>query len=497
MSAIRRTPSPLHLPIHNETDGDDNAAGAAEQVRRYEDFSTVDWIEDSLHQRRQLRRHGQDAAAAAAAAHHSNGVMSSLSGLVTRLRNMDGLFGHVIRGLLTLAEEGESWVVVTLVGLGIGFSAAIISILTAWLSDMKLGYCSTGWWLSQKFCCAEISDEGAACEEWRSWGGIEPFKYIAYVLFAALFAYSAGKLVKSFAPYAAGSGISEIKCILGGFIINGFLSFTTLAIKSLTLPLSIGSGLSVGKEGPSVHVACAIGNVVAKLFATYRDSHAKMREILTASSAAGVAVAFGSPIGGVLFAIEEMSHNFTNKTMWKSFVCALVATFTLSLMNPFRTGKLVLFQVSYDRDWHYFEIPFYIVLGVMGGLYGALVIKFNLQVAAFRRKHLLNHGISEAVTLAVISAVVGYLNRFLRIDMTESLEILFKECDGSTDHYGLCKSSSQWRMVNSLLLAAIIRTALIILSYGCKVPAGIFVPSMAVGAVFGRMVGIIVKAIHL
>jgi hypothetical protein len=49
---------------------------------------------------------------------------------------------------------------------------------------MKLGYCSTGWWLSQKFCCAEISAEGAACEEWRSWGGIEPFQYIAYVLFA-------------------------------------------------------------------------------------------------------------------------------------------------------------------------------------------------------------------------------------------------------------------------------------------------------------------------
>lgn len=57
---------------------------------------------------------------------------------------------------------------------------------------------------------------------------------LSYVL-QALFSYSAGKLVKSFAPYAAGSGISEIKCILGGFIINGFLSIWTLAIKSLTL----------------------------------------------------------------------------------------------------------------------------------------------------------------------------------------------------------------------------------------------------------------------
>jgi len=59
-----------------------------------------------------------------------------------------------------------------------------------------------------------------------------------------------------------------------------------------------------------------------------------------------------------------------------------------------------------------------------------------------------------------------------------------------------CRTSAQWRMVNSLLLAAFIRTLLVIVSYGCKVPAGIFVPSMAVGATFGRMVGIIVKALY-
>lgn len=51
-------------------------------------------------------------------------------------------------------------------------------------------------------------------------------------------------------------------------------------------------------------------------------------------------------------------------------------------------------------------------------------------------------------------------------------------------------------MVNSLLLATIIRTVFIIVSYGCKVPAGIFVPSMAVGATFGRMIGILVKAMY-
>lgn len=91
---------------------------------------------------------------------------------------------------------------------------------------------------------------------------------------------------------------------------------------TLLQPLAIGSGLSVGKEGPSVHVACCVGNVVGQIFRKYRESQSesysesepkwsnadstsvKMRELLTAASAAGVAVAFGSPIGGVLFAIE-------------------------------------------------------------------------------------------------------------------------------------------------------------------------------------------------
>jgi|SRR5882762_1206765 len=63
---------------------------------------------------------------------------------------------------------------------------------------------------------------------------------------------------------------------------------------------------------------------------------------------------------------QEMSNAFSIKTMWRSFLCALMATVTLSTMNPFRTGKLVLFQVTYDRDWHFFEIIFFVILGIFG-----------------------------------------------------------------------------------------------------------------------------------
>jgi chloride channel 3/4/5 len=108
-------------------------------------------------------------------------------------------------------------------------------------------------------------------------------------------------------------------------------------------------------------------------------------------------------------------------------------------MNPFRTGKLVIFQVTYDRDWHFFEIVFFIIIGIFGGLYGALVIKFNLQVMAFRRKYLNNSAKLEVVILAMLTAVIGYSNQFLRIDMTESMSVLFRECEDGGDYHNLCQ----------------------------------------------------------
>lgn len=58
------------------------------------------------------------------------------------------------------------------------------------------------------------------------------------------------------------------------------------------------------------------------------------------------------------------------------------------------------------------------------------------------------------------------------------------------------RTALQWPMVNSLLFATVLRIGFVVVSYGCKVPAGIFVPSMAIGATFGRMLGIMVKALY-
>ncbi|KAH9908641.1 chloride channel protein [Xylariomycetidae sp. FL2044] len=440
------------------------------EIKRYEDFTTIDWVQDAAQER--LRR---KARRRRTAGRYDAGKVS------WRYRLWESY------------DAAQGWIVVTLIGAAIGLNAAFLNIVTEWLSDIKMGYCTTAFYLNENFCCW---GEENGCPHWHRWTGFGPANYALYIMFATIFAFTSAILVKWFAPYAAGSGISEIKCIIAGFVMKGFLGFWTLVIKSVALPLAIASGLSVGKEGPSVHYAVCTGNVISRLFDKYKRNASKTREILSACAAAGVGVAFGSPIGGVLFSLEEMSSYFPLKTMWRSYFCALVATAVLAAMNPFRTGQLVMFQVKYDRSWHFFETVPYILIGIFGGLYGAFVMKWNLRAQAFRKKYLTNWAVLEATLLAAGTAIICYPNVFLRIDMTESMEILFLECEGTEDYQGLCDKDKRVSNIISLVLATVIRIFLVIISYGCKVPAGIFVPSMAIGASFGRAVGIVMQAIH-
>lgn len=73
----------------------------------------------------------------------------------------------------------------------------------------------------------------------------------------------------------------QIKTILSGFIIRGYLGKWTLIIKTITLVLAVSSGLSLGKEGPLVHVACCCGNILCHCFNKYRKNEAKRREVIT------------------------------------------------------------------------------------------------------------------------------------------------------------------------------------------------------------------------
>ncbi|KAI9807777.1 MAG: hypothetical protein M1825_005082 [Sarcosagium campestre] len=466
--------------IHGNKDGavgDWHEAGLGRRVG-YDDMTAIDWIFEYTKERQRLKA-----------------LSSSAS----------GLYGYALQ----LWDASQIWFILVGTGLAAGALAAFIDVASDWLGDLKTGFCSNGqgggkFYLSRAFCCWGF-DEWSQCQDWIPWsrgvhvtskGGSYIVEYLFFVCFSVVFAAVASLLVKNFAIYAKHSGIPEIKTVLGGFVIRRFMGGWTLAIKSLGLCLAVASGLWLGKEGPLVHVACCCANLLMKLSTTLRDNEARKREVLSAAAAAGISVAFGSPIGGVLFSLEQLSYYFPDKTMWQSFVCAMVAAVTLQGFNPFRTGKLVLYQVTYTRGWHGFEMVPFALLGIVGGLFGGLFIKLNMKIAGWRRSHKPIGGVvTEVVIVALFTAIVNFPNVFMRAQSSELVYTLFAECSAIPDEkFGLCKTGAATAgPIVLLLLAALLGFLLASITFGLQIPAGIILPSMAIGALYGRALGIIVE----
>ncbi|GAA5991112.1 hypothetical protein JCM10908_006541 [Rhodotorula pacifica] len=426
----------------------------------------------------------------------------------SRARNRAALIDAVpgLRGVaVRLWAASEPWIVIIVTGVVTGTMASCLDILSAWLSDMRLGVCKDQWWMSRGLCCAGLDPE-ETCRAWQTWGELVAgekhivaralAQYGVYISLAVLFALTASAFVNVFAPHAFHTGIPEIKVILGGYNLEGFLSPMTLVIKSLGLPLAVASGLSLGKEGPLVHVACCIGDFALRPFTALRGNGARQREILSAAAAAGVSVAFGAPLGGVLFALEEISTFFPGSTLWQSFVCAIVAAVTLQYIDPFNTGKLALFTVTASQVWRGFELVPWFLLGVAGGFWGVLFIRLNEEWERFRRSSgLRDWPVTEVTALALFTAVVSYLIVFMRIPSAELVVNLFRDCS-EADPYGLCDSSNTTSIVMLLLVAAFAKTLLTAVTFGASIPAGIFLPSLTIGACVGRAVGLVMDQIH-
>lgn len=244
----------------------------------------------------------------------------------------------------------------------------------------KLGYCKKNYFLPHERCCPEktpvllfakeMGDE--YCDTWHAWSPSYARSFGIYVGLALIFgtiSSTATMTTRSSLPsapsssdqastpqikinghadheapatpstspggkvmyMASGSGIPEIKTILSGFNIPSFLSFKVLTIKAFGAIFAVSTGMCLGKEGPFVHISTCVGYLVGRLFPKYRDNGRKMRELLSAACSSGLSVAFGAPIGGVLFSYEEISTYFPRKVLWRAFLCSAVAAMVLKV----------------------------------------------------------------------------------------------------------------------------------------------------------------------
>jgi chloride channel 3/4/5 len=453
------------------------------------------------------------------------------------------------RGRLEALFDGaQGWILVAIIGCIVAGIAYLIDVTEAAIFDYKTGYCSHNWRYSKRKCCSGAS----ICDEWCRWSGLAHREgnsklwsdFAAYFLWVVVLSLAACWLtlqtkttISSAAslstldenlgadPHghgktsedqendanneqpinaatqkppmvyypAAGSGVAEVKVILSGFVLHGYLGVQTLVFKTLGLILSVASGLSIGKEGPYVHVAACVGNIACRLFSKYRNNDGKRREVLSASAAAGVAVAFGAPIGGVLFSLEEVSYYFPPKTLFRTFFCCIAAALSLRFLDPYGTSKIVLFEVRYITDWRFFELAIFILLGILGGATGAMFIKASrIWAKTFRRiPAIKKHPMFEVLLVAVLTGLISFWNRYTRLPVAELLFELSSPCSTFTETgTSLCPTASRIPdTIWYLCWAFVVKAALTTVTFGIKVPAGIYVPSMVVGGLLGRIVG--------
>jgi chloride channel 3/4/5 len=231
-----------------------------------------------------------------------------------------------------------------MIGVFTAFVAFLVDVSEATINDYKIGYCSTNAFSTREACCTarvpgfNLTEEpiGEDCEAWKSWSPDYWGAFGIYVGFASAFGIISGAitmttranlpaasqeeadehtsggqgtLLKGKTMYmAAGSGIPEIKTILSGFVIPHFLDLKVLIVKAVGATFAVATGMCLGKEGPFVHISTCAGWLVASLFPKYGENGRKMREILSVACSAGLSVAFGAPIGGVLFSYEASNY---------------------------------------------------------------------------------------------------------------------------------------------------------------------------------------------
>ncbi|CAK9074613.1 unnamed protein product [Durusdinium trenchii] len=389
----------------------------------------------------------------------------------------------------------QGWLLAIMVGICSSLSGAGLDVGVQGLSSVRFGVCSPPW----------IPFRHCPEDSWIYWGhGMTGYAF--NVGFGTLWAFISGMLVYAFAPAAAGSGIPEVKTILNGFVMADVVSWRTLLIKVPGLMLSVAAGMSLGKEGPLVHVAVCWAQLLSRAFPQFANE-AKRRELFSAAAAAGVSTAFGAPLGGVLFSLEEVSSFFPSRTLIKSFTAAMAAAIVLSVLNTTNTKGLTLFSVEYSTACHPIEYFIFAVLGVVGGLIGAVFNSLNVRWSAFRmtpafRKRV--HPVLEVTCIALVTLLSSFPLAMTRVLSSDAIHALFEACDAGSGHQlrghlKLCTADDAYAKASAsllmeLLLAALIRLLQTILTFGVPCPAGLFVPSLFTGAAIGRFVGVIVQA---
>uniref|UniRef100_A0A8V0YYW0 Chloride channel protein n=1 Tax=Gallus gallus TaxID=9031 RepID=A0A8V0YYW0_CHICK len=369
--------------------------------------------------------------------------------------------------------EIKRWVICAMIGILTGLVACFIDIVVENLAGLKYRV---------------VKDN---IDKFTEKGGLS-FSLLLWATLNASVVMVGSVIVAFIEPVAAGSGIPQIKCYLNGVKIPHVVRLKTLVIKVCGVILSVVGGLAVGKEGPMIHSGAVIAAGISqgrstslkrdfKIFEYFRRDTEK-RDFVSAGAAAGVSAAFGAPVGGVLFSLEEGA----------------------SFWNQFLTWRI---KMGYTIQ----EIPIFIFMGVVGGILGALFNALNYWLTMFRIRYIHRPCLQviEAMLVAAVTAAVGFVMIYCSRDCqpiqgsSVAYPLQLFCADGEYNSMATAFFNTPEKSVVNLFhdppgsynpmtlgMFTLMYFFLACWTYGLTVSAGVFIPSLLIGAAWGRLFGI-------
>jgi CIC family chloride channel protein len=281
----------------------------------------------------------------------------------------------------------------------------------------------------------------------------------------------AGWLGEQCSPIA-GSGVPQVKAALG--YVNTPLNWRIALMKLAGTTLALGSGLSLGRQGPTVHIGAALA---AQLSQWVPTSPEYRRQLMAAGAAAGLAAGFNAPIAGVLFVVEELLQDFSGLTLGTAILASFVGAVVSRLLGGQGLNLSIgLLQTGLSVQ----DLPFLALLGVLAGGLGSLFSQgIFASLRLFRRwpqlRLTLRVGLAGAIT-----GLVGV-----------GLSVAAQDNTGLREF--LVTGDATWQVI---AIAFVTKFSLTLLAYGSGASGGIFAPALVLGSALGCLVSFMAQATH-
>ena len=283
---------------------------------------------------------------------------------------------------------------------------------------------------------------------------------IALLLLLIMLALFSGFLLKR-EPMASGSGIPQVSAEITGRLNSNPLRVLIYKIIG-GLTASLG-GLSLGREGPSIQLGAMSGKLVSRIL---KKNNIKEKYLITCGASAGLSIAFGAPLAGVLFSIEEVHKQITKKIV----ICCFSAAVVANIVGQYIFGLTAIFKFP---DIPYVEVsiyPWVALLGILLGLFGTF---YNVTIKILFK-------IYEALKLNIVfRPQVAFLISFV-------LFIFYPIVLGSGHSLVEFLIENKFSFM-FLLTLYFIKTIFSLVSFTSGVAGGIFLPILIQGAILGTL----------